>query len=61
MAEATTDPATRTGLRRLLAGRGVSAVGDGLWFTIWALYLTRVLGMSALDVGLGMALAGAAG
>ncbi len=61
MAETTTDPATRAGLRRLLYGRGVSAVGDGLWFTIWALYLTRVLGMSALEVGLGMALAGAVG
>jgi predicted MFS family arabinose efflux permease len=50
-----------TGLRQLLWGRGVSAVGDGLWFTIWALYLTRVLGHSPAAVGLGMAAAGAVG
>src|SRR5690349_4670451 len=49
------------GLRRLLWGRGVSAVGDGLWFTTWALYLTRVLGHSPATVGLGMAVAGAVG
>jgi MFS family permease len=49
------------GLRRLLYGRGVSAVGDGLWFTIWALYFTRVLALDPATVGLGMALAGAVG
>src|SRR5690349_10021592 len=50
-----------TGLRRLLYGRAVSAVGDGLWFTIWALYFTRVLGLTPATVGIGMAVAGAAG
>src|SRR4051812_43682866 len=49
------------GLRRLLYGRAVSAVGDGLWFTIWALYFTRVLGVAPATVGLGMAAAGAVG
>src|SRR3954470_14502731 len=48
-------------LRRLLYGRGVSAVGDGLWFTIWALYFTRVLGLAPATVGIGMAVAGAVG
>ncbi|GAA4497813.1 MFS transporter [Actinoallomurus oryzae] len=53
--------AVRPGLRRLLWGRGVSALGDGLWFTIWALYFTRVLRLPAPTVGLAMALAGGAG
>lgn len=50
-----------TGLRILLVGRGVSALGDGLWFTIWALFFTRVLGLPPVTVGVGMAVAGAAG
>jgi MFS family permease len=53
--------AVRSGLRRLLWGRAVSALGDGLWFTIWALYFTRVLHLPAATVGLAMALAGGAG
>jgi Major Facilitator Superfamily len=53
--------ATRAGLRRLLWGRGVSALGDGLWFTIWALYFTRVLRLPPSTVGLVMAVAGGAG
>jgi Major Facilitator Superfamily len=49
------------GLRRLLWGRGVSALGDGLWFTIWALYFTRVLHLAPAVVGVGLAVAGGAG
>ncbi|MCO5972118.1 MFS transporter [Actinoallomurus soli] len=49
------------GLRRLLWGRGISALGDGLWFTIWALYFTRVLHLAPAIVGIGMAVAGGAG
>jgi MFS family permease len=49
------------GLRSLLWGRGVSALGDGLWFTIWALYLTRIAGLPAVTVGAGLAVASAAG
>ncbi|MFI9010242.1 MFS transporter [Actinosynnema sp. NPDC053489] len=49
------------GLRVLLWGRGVSALGDGLWFTTWALFFTRVLGLPPTAVGVGMAVAGAAG
>ncbi|GAA0356575.1 MFS transporter [Actinoallomurus spadix] len=55
-----TAPVT-AGLRRLLWGRGISALGDGLWFTIWALYFTRVLHLSPAIVGAGMAVAGGAG
>jgi MFS family permease len=54
-------PDVRPALRRLLWGRGVSALGDGLWFTIWALYFTRILRLSPGTVGLAMALAGGAG
>jgi MFS family permease len=49
------------GLKRLLWGRAISASGDGLWFTIWALYFTRVLHLSPATVGLGMAVASGAG
>jgi MFS family permease len=49
------------GLRTLLWGRGVSALGDGLWFTIWALFFTRILGLPLVTVGVGMAVASAAG
>jgi MFS family permease len=49
------------GLRRLLWGRGISALGDGLWFTIWALYFTRILHLSPAMVSLGMAVASGIG
>lgn len=49
------------GLHRLLWGQGVSALGDGLWFTIWALYFIRVLRMTPATVAVAMALAGALG
>jgi hypothetical protein len=53
--------ATAAGLRVLLWGRGVSALGDGLWFTIWALFFTRILGLSPVTVGVGLAVASGAG
>lgn len=34
---------------KLLVGQGLSGVGDGLWFSIWAIYLT---GFSAISPGL---------
>ncbi|WP_248963069.1 MFS transporter [Sphaerisporangium perillae] len=49
------------GLGRLMWGRGISALGDGLWFTIWALYFTRVLHLPPAMVGLAMAVAGGVG
>jgi hypothetical protein len=48
-------------LRRLAAGTFVSAVGNGAWYTSWALFLTRSVGLSPAEVGFGMLLAGAAG
>lgn len=48
-------------MRLLLWGRGISALGDGLWFTLWAIYFTRVVGLSATAVGIGMAIAAGVG
>ena len=48
-------------LRRLAAGTLVSAVGNGAWYTSWALFLTRSVGLSPAQVGAGMTLAGVAG
>jgi Major Facilitator Superfamily len=49
------------GLRTLLWGRAVSALGDGLWFTIWAVFFTRILGLSMILVGFGLAVAAGVG
>lgn len=48
-------------LRRLAAGTLVSAVGNGAWYTSWALFLTRSVGLSPAQVGLGMTVAGIVG
>jgi MFS family permease len=42
-------------------GRGVSALGDGMWFTIWAVYFTHVRGLPAAVVGAVMAVGAACG
>jgi len=48
-------------LRRLAAGTLISAIGNGAWYTSWAIFLTRWIGLSPAAVGLGMTLAGACG
>jgi hypothetical protein len=48
-------------VRRLLAGQGVTGFGDGLWFSIWAIYLTEIRHIPAGDMGLGMGIGGALG
>jgi MFS family permease len=48
-------------LRRIAYGTLVSAVGNGAWFTSWALFLTRSVGLSPAQVGVGMTLAAALG
>jgi MFS transporter len=48
-------------LRRLAAGTLASAVGNGAWYTGWALFLTRSVGLTPAQVGVGMTIAGAAG
>jgi MFS family permease len=48
-------------LERLAAGTLVSAIGNGAWYTSWAIFLTRWIGLSPAAVGLGMTIAGACG
>src|SRR4051812_8256110 len=50
-----------TPLRRLAAGTLLSAVGNGAWYTSWALFLTRSVGLSPAQVGAGMTIAGVVG
>jgi MFS family permease len=39
----------------------ISAIGNGAWYTSWAIFLTRWIGLSPAAVGLGMTVAGACG
>ncbi|HJS92815.1 MAG TPA: MFS transporter [Solirubrobacteraceae bacterium] len=48
-------------LRRLAAGTLISAIGNGAWYTSWAIFLTRWIGLSPAAVGVGMTVAGACG
>ncbi len=48
-------------MRRLAAGTLISAVGNGAWYTSWAIFLTRWIGLSPAAVGVGMTIAGACG
>jgi len=50
-----------TPMRRIAAGTLASAVGNGAWYASWALFLTRSVGLSPGQVGLGMTCAGVAG
>lgn len=47
-------------IRRLAWGSFATQVGDGAWFTCWAVFFTRVLGFRAGTVGVVMTVAGAA-
>jgi Major Facilitator Superfamily len=51
----------RGSLRPIAAGTLASAVGNGAWYASWALFLTRSVGLSPAQVGVGMTCAGAAG
>jgi hypothetical protein len=48
-------------VRRLAWGTLASAVGNGAWFTSWALFFTRSIHLSPGQVGIGMTAAGALG
>lgn len=48
-------------LHRIAVGTLVSAVGNGAWYTSWALFLTRSVGLSPTQVGIGMTAAGLLG
>jgi len=48
-------------LRRIAAGTLTSAVGNGAWYTGWAIFLTHSVGLTPAQVGLGMTAAGVCG
>ena len=53
--------AAQGSLRRLAAGTLISAIGNGAWYTSWAIFLTHSVRLSPATVGLGMTVAGACG
>src|SRR3954465_12383199 len=48
-------------VRRMALGALLTSVGNGAWYTSWAVFLTRSVGLSPAEVGVGMTLAGGAG
>jgi MFS family permease len=48
-------------VRRMACGTLVSAVGNGAWFTSWAVFLTRSVGLTPAQVGVGMTVAAVLG
>ncbi|NEE29349.1 MFS transporter [Streptomyces sp. SID7982] len=48
-------------VRRLMLSEGATALGDGLWFSMWAVYLTSIQGIPAATMGLAMGLGGGLG
>jgi MFS family permease len=48
-------------VRRLSAATAVTNCGNGAWYTCWALFLTRSVGLSPAQAGLGIAAAGGVG
>jgi MFS family permease len=51
----------RTIVVRLLAANGVIGFGDGLWFTVWAIFFTRIQGIAPVGMGLAVGLGGLIG
>ncbi|WP_138957585.1 MFS transporter [Streptomyces sp. YIM 121038] len=51
----------RVTVRRILLSEGVTAFGDGLWFSMWAVYLTTIQGVPAASVGVAMGIGGGIG
>jgi hypothetical protein len=48
-------------LRRLAWGTMISAVGNGAWYTSWALFFTRSVHLTPSQLGVGMTAAGVCG
>src|SRR4051812_17471754 len=48
-------------LRPIALGGSLSSVGSGLWYTTWALFFVRHVGLSPGQTGLAMGVAGAVG
>jgi predicted MFS family arabinose efflux permease len=50
-----------TELAPIARGQTISSVGGGLWFTVWALYLTREVHLSLTSAGIAISIAGLIG
>src|SRR5437588_2335401 len=48
-------------VRRLAWGTLISSVGNGAWYTSWALFFTRSVHLTPAQIGIGMTTAGALG
>jgi MFS family permease len=48
-------------MRPMAVGAWTSAIGSGLWFTIWALYLTERVKLTGAQAGIALSIAGAVG
>jgi MFS family permease len=48
-------------LRRVSAATLITSCGNGAWYTCWALFLTRSVGLSPAQAGIGITAAGGAG
>ncbi|WP_432837898.1 MFS transporter [Dactylosporangium sp. CA-092794] len=46
---------------RLQTAQAVNGFGDGLWFSIWAIFFTRIQGVPAESMGLAVGIGGAVG
>ncbi|WP_052341529.1 MFS transporter [Salinarimonas rosea] len=47
--------------RYLYVGQGVSSLGDGVWFAIWAIYLTEIVAIAPSTLGIVVAACGIVG
>jgi MFS family permease len=46
------------GMKRVAAATLISSTGSGAWFTCWALFLVRSVGLASAQIGAGLAIAG---
>jgi hypothetical protein len=54
-------PPGQASVRRLTWATLITSLGNGAWYTCWALFLTRSVGLSPARVGIGITIAGAIG
>src|SRR6266542_4204635 len=54
-------PPGQASVRRLMWATLITSFGNGAWYTCWALFLTRTVGLSPARVGIGITIAGAIG
>ena len=54
-------PPEQASVRSLGWATLITSLGNGAWYTCWALFLTRSVGLSPARVGIGITVAGAVG